>query len=196
MPSASVPTETENVLSDVALTAVLRRMGCPFTAHGFRSALRDWAGETTPYQYIKDGAFPKPRSSACEPWDGSNQMPAGGLRPGPRSIGREGHFALRSPRPVPHRAHRARHCAARNDCRGWPLAPLQRCGRARLGGYGLPAASGRCTGRRDGELAGWPRMGDTRMRSLCSISAGNSRQALHGAHPCWGVVANGRSHSA
>lgn len=36
-------------LSDMTLTAVLRRMGCPVTAHGFRSTFRDWAGETTAY---------------------------------------------------------------------------------------------------------------------------------------------------
>jgi integrase len=35
-------------LSDMALTAVLRRMGRgDLTAHGFRSTFRDWAGETT-----------------------------------------------------------------------------------------------------------------------------------------------------
>ncbi|CAG9932225.1 tyrosine-type recombinase/integrase [Candidatus Nitrotoga arctica] len=36
-------------LSDMTLTAVLRRMGRPVTAHGFRSSFRDWAGETTAY---------------------------------------------------------------------------------------------------------------------------------------------------
>jgi Phage integrase family. len=37
-------------LSDMALTAVLRRMGrADITAHGFRSTFRDWAGETTAY---------------------------------------------------------------------------------------------------------------------------------------------------
>ncbi len=36
-------------LSDMTLTAVLRRMGRPVTAHGFRSTFRDWAGETTAY---------------------------------------------------------------------------------------------------------------------------------------------------
>ena len=37
-------------LSDMTLTAVLRRMGRPdFTAHGFRSSFRDWAAETTAY---------------------------------------------------------------------------------------------------------------------------------------------------
>jgi integrase len=38
------------VLSDMTLTAVLRRMGrADLTVHGFRSAFRDWAGETTAY---------------------------------------------------------------------------------------------------------------------------------------------------
>lgn len=37
-------------LSDMALTAVLRRMERgDFTQHGFRSTFRDWAGETTAY---------------------------------------------------------------------------------------------------------------------------------------------------
>lgn len=37
-------------LSDMALTAVLRRMGRGgLTQHGFRSSFRDWAGETTSY---------------------------------------------------------------------------------------------------------------------------------------------------
>lgn len=36
-------------LSDMTLTAVLRRMGQTVTAHGFRSTFRDWAGETTSY---------------------------------------------------------------------------------------------------------------------------------------------------
>jgi len=37
-------------LSDMALTAVLRRMGRNgLTQHGFRSTFRDWAGETTAY---------------------------------------------------------------------------------------------------------------------------------------------------
>lgn len=37
-------------LSDMALTAVLRRMGRNgLTQHGFRSTFRDWAGETTTY---------------------------------------------------------------------------------------------------------------------------------------------------
>ena len=36
-------------LSDMTLTAVLRRMERPVTAHGFRSTFRDWAGETTAF---------------------------------------------------------------------------------------------------------------------------------------------------
>ncbi|HDS1113867.1 TPA: integrase arm-type DNA-binding domain-containing protein [Pluralibacter gergoviae] len=38
-------------LSDMALTAVLKRMGrAGLTQHGFRSTFREWAGETTSYQ--------------------------------------------------------------------------------------------------------------------------------------------------
>ena len=37
-------------LSNMTLTAVLRRMGRKdVTQHGFRSAFRDWAGETTAF---------------------------------------------------------------------------------------------------------------------------------------------------
>lgn len=36
-------------LSDMTLTAVLRRMGLEVTAHGFRSTFRDWAAEQTAY---------------------------------------------------------------------------------------------------------------------------------------------------
>ena len=43
------PNMKGTVLSDMTLTAVLRRMGSPVTAHGFRSTFRDWAGETTAY---------------------------------------------------------------------------------------------------------------------------------------------------
>lgn len=41
--------ENPSVLSDMTLTAVLRRMSVAVTAHGFRSTFRDWAGETTAY---------------------------------------------------------------------------------------------------------------------------------------------------
>jgi integrase len=43
------PNTEGTALSDMTLTAVLRRMGCPVTAHGFRSTFRDCAGETTAY---------------------------------------------------------------------------------------------------------------------------------------------------
>lgn len=41
--------EKPSPLSDMTMTAVLRRMGQKVTAHGFRSTFRDWAGETTAY---------------------------------------------------------------------------------------------------------------------------------------------------
>lgn len=37
------------VLSDATLGAVLKRLGVPVTAHGFRSTFRDWAAESTAY---------------------------------------------------------------------------------------------------------------------------------------------------
>jgi integrase len=43
------PSPRGKELSDMTLTAVLRRMEKPVTAHGFRSTFRDWAGETTAY---------------------------------------------------------------------------------------------------------------------------------------------------
>ena len=51
-PSALVfPGQSEGrPLSDMSLTAVLRRMGrSDLTAHGFRSTFKDWASETTSY---------------------------------------------------------------------------------------------------------------------------------------------------
>ena len=42
------PNTKGTALSDMTLTAVLRRMErSDITAHGFRSTFRDWAGETT-----------------------------------------------------------------------------------------------------------------------------------------------------
>jgi integrase len=42
------PMRADRPLSDMTLTAVLRRMGRgEVTAHGFRSTFRDWAGEAT-----------------------------------------------------------------------------------------------------------------------------------------------------
>jgi integrase len=44
------PAPRGGVLSDMTLTAVLRRMEhCDLTVHGFRSTFRDWAGETTAF---------------------------------------------------------------------------------------------------------------------------------------------------
>ncbi|MGE3295685.1 MAG: tyrosine-type recombinase/integrase, partial [Geminicoccaceae bacterium] len=44
----AAPSDAEKPLSDMTLTAVLRRMErADLTAHGFRSTFRDWAGETT-----------------------------------------------------------------------------------------------------------------------------------------------------
>lgn len=43
------PNNKGNSLSDMTLTAVLRRMSIPVTAHGFRSTFRDWAAERTNY---------------------------------------------------------------------------------------------------------------------------------------------------
>jgi hypothetical protein len=36
-------------MSDMSLTAVLRRMGVSETVHGFRSSFRDWCAERTAY---------------------------------------------------------------------------------------------------------------------------------------------------
>lgn len=43
------PSAKNTILSDMTMSAVLRRMGQTVTAHGFRSTFRDWAGETTAY---------------------------------------------------------------------------------------------------------------------------------------------------
>lgn len=43
------PNNKGTVLSDMTLTAVLRRMSREVTAHGFRSTFRDWAAERTNY---------------------------------------------------------------------------------------------------------------------------------------------------
>lgn len=43
------PNTKGNVLSDMTLTAVLRRMEVDVTAHGFRSTFRDWTAERTNY---------------------------------------------------------------------------------------------------------------------------------------------------
>jgi integrase len=43
------PSSTNTKLSDMSLTAVLRRMGRDVTVHGFRSTFRDWTAERTAY---------------------------------------------------------------------------------------------------------------------------------------------------
>ncbi len=43
------PSAKGKPLSDMTLTAVLRRMGVDATAHGFRSTFKDWASERTNY---------------------------------------------------------------------------------------------------------------------------------------------------
>jgi integrase len=43
------PSIKKTELSDMTLTAVLRRMNVAVTAHGFRSTFRDWASERTSY---------------------------------------------------------------------------------------------------------------------------------------------------
>lgn len=45
------PAPRGGVLSDMSLTAVLRRMEMDATAHGFRSTFRDWAAEHTNYPH-------------------------------------------------------------------------------------------------------------------------------------------------
>lgn len=48
-PGAKTVNGQAKPLSDMSLTAVLRRMGLEETVHGFRSSFRDWAGEKTEY---------------------------------------------------------------------------------------------------------------------------------------------------
>lgn len=45
------PAEGEGALSTMAMTMLLRRMGRDCTVHGFRSAFRDWAAESTGYAH-------------------------------------------------------------------------------------------------------------------------------------------------
>jgi integrase len=48
-PQLIFPSTNGKMLSDMALTAVLKRMKVAVTVHGFRSTFRDWAGETTAF---------------------------------------------------------------------------------------------------------------------------------------------------
>lgn len=61
------PGPSGKALSDMSMTATLRRMGRPdITAHGFRSSFRDWAGETTafPREVIEHALAHKLRDKA------------------------------------------------------------------------------------------------------------------------------------
>lgn len=45
-------------LSDQTLTKLLREMGEPYTAHGFRSSFRDWVSEETNHpRYVAEAAL-------------------------------------------------------------------------------------------------------------------------------------------
>lgn len=43
------PAPRGGVLSDMTMTAVMRRLGLDYVPHGFRSSFRDWCGERTNY---------------------------------------------------------------------------------------------------------------------------------------------------
>jgi integrase len=45
------PSSKGGLLSDMTLSAVLKRLEVSATVHGFRSSFRDWAEEATPYPY-------------------------------------------------------------------------------------------------------------------------------------------------
>ena len=54
-------------LSDMSVSAVLRRLEIPVTVHGFRSTFRDWAEEQTDYPHeVKEAALAHKISSAVE----------------------------------------------------------------------------------------------------------------------------------
>jgi integrase len=46
-----IGTQAGKPLAHTALALVLKRLGQPVTVHGFRSAFRDWAGETTAFPH-------------------------------------------------------------------------------------------------------------------------------------------------
>jgi integrase len=50
-PDIVFPAPSGGTLSDMTLSAVLRRMGVPVTVHGFRSTFRDWCAERTNYPH-------------------------------------------------------------------------------------------------------------------------------------------------
>lgn len=50
-PKLIFPNSKGKPYSDMAFTAILRRLGHEFTVHGFRSSFRDWAAEQTSYPH-------------------------------------------------------------------------------------------------------------------------------------------------
>jgi integrase len=61
------PSPKRTPLSDMTLTAALRRMKMDVTAHGFRSAFRDWCAESTNYpREVAEMALAHTISSAVE----------------------------------------------------------------------------------------------------------------------------------
>jgi len=53
-------------MSDMTLTATLRRMGCGYTAHGFRSSFRDWCGDVGQPREIAELALAHKLGNAVE----------------------------------------------------------------------------------------------------------------------------------
>ena len=51
-------------LSGMAFEILLRRIGSPFTAHGFRSSFRDWAGNETTFPRLQPQAARSPMTEA------------------------------------------------------------------------------------------------------------------------------------
>ena len=52
------PAPRGGVLSDMTLTAVVRRLNVPAVPHGFRSTFRDWAADNTKYpNHVADMAL-------------------------------------------------------------------------------------------------------------------------------------------
>lgn len=61
------PGAKDQPLSDMSLTAVMRRMNCDAVPHGFRSTFRDWAGDSTSYpRELAEAALAHTLSSAVE----------------------------------------------------------------------------------------------------------------------------------
>jgi len=62
-----VGSRTGSATSPHLMARLLRRMKCPVTVHGFRSAFRDWAAETTAFpNHVAEMALAHTISSAVE----------------------------------------------------------------------------------------------------------------------------------